>query len=299
MKISEVKEIDIVAFLRRLGYHPVRINSSYALFHAPYRVDNHPSLRVNRNHNKWLDYATGQRGDIIDLGKLLFQCDNITDVMRKITDERPIISLSSRPAKDKSGNQKTFSNIRIQELTNKKLLSYLDSRGIDLSIGTRFCEEIYYSLKSKRYFALAFKNISGGYEIRNPYFKGAISPKDISIITTGISNSYCMVFEGFMDFLSYKTLNLKADFSFFSETVDYLILNSTSNLNRALSFIKKYELVACCLDNDEAGRKAVDLIASEHNGVHDMSEVYHDFKDLNDFIRNRPILKSMNYDKNI
>ena len=292
MKISEVKEIEIVSFLRRLGYHPVRINASYALFHAPYRVDNHPSLRVNRNQNKWLDFATGQRGDIIDLGKLLFQCKDINEVMRKITDEKPVISLSSRPAKDISGIQKTFSNIRVQELTNRKLLSYLDSRGIDLSVGTRFCEEVYYSLKSKRYFALAFKNISGGYEIRNPYFKGAIAPKDISVINTDVNNSYCVIFEGFMDFLSFMTLNLKADFSFFSDTVDYIILNSTSNLNRSLAFLKRYELVTCCLDNDEAGRIAVDKIASEHKGVHDMSNVYRGFKDLNDFLRNRPRLNS-------
>lgn len=71
MKISEVKEIDIVGFLRRHGYHSVRITTGYVLFHAPYTVDDHPSLRVNRNQNKLLDYATGQRGDIIDLGKLL------------------------------------------------------------------------------------------------------------------------------------------------------------------------------------------------------------------------------------
>lgn len=212
--------------------------------------------------------------------------------MIKITYEKPVICLSSRPAKDISGSQKTFTDIRVRELKNKKLLSYFNSRGIDISVGIRFCEEIYYTLKSGRYFALAFQNISGGYEIRNPYFKGAIAPKDISVITTDVNNSYCVIFEGFMDFLSFMTLKLKADFSFFSDTVDYIILNSTSNLNRAIPFLKRYELVTCCLNNDEAGRLAVDRIASEHKGVHDRSDVYKEFKDLNDFIRNRPMQKS-------
>ena len=31
----------------------------------------------------------------------------------------------------------------------------------------------------KRYFAIAFPNVSGGYEIRNRYFKGCIAPQDV------------------------------------------------------------------------------------------------------------------------
>lgn len=292
MKISEVKEIDIVAFLRKIGFKPTRINSTYAMFHAPYRNDNHPSLRVSIRQNRWMDFGTGQRGDIIDLGKLIYQTENITEIMCRICDCNVPRLIVSQSVYDNSGHEDTFSNIQVEELKNKKLLSYLDSRSIDLAIGVRYCKEIYYSVKNKRYFALAFENMSGGYEIRNPYFKGAIAPKDITLISSKPLNPYCMVFEGFMDFLSYLTLNQKADFEIFSATFDYLILNSTSNIYRAFPSLKKYEIVACCLDNDEAGRRAVDLIASEHVGVHDISHVYEGYKDLNDFIRNRPLLKT-------
>ena len=45
-----------------------------------------------------------------------------------------------------------------------------------------FCKEIHYELRDRHYFALAFGNVSGGYEMRNAYYKGCIKNKDISLI---------------------------------------------------------------------------------------------------------------------
>lgn len=59
-----------------------------------------------------------------------------------------------------------------------------------------------------------------------------------------------------------------------------------------MSVLKKYELVACCLSNDEEGEDNVNMIASEHDGVHDLSGVYEGYHDLNDFIRDKPIAVS-------
>ncbi len=41
----------------------------------------------------------------------------------------------------------------------------------------RECSEAHFTHNGKRYFAIAFPNISGGYEIRNRYFKGCIAPR--------------------------------------------------------------------------------------------------------------------------
>jgi hypothetical protein len=51
-----------------------------------------------------------------------------------------------------------------------------------MKIATCYLREIHYKAKGKRYFALCFPNDSGGYEIRNPYFKGSFSPKDITTV---------------------------------------------------------------------------------------------------------------------
>ena len=289
---SEVKAIDIVIFLQNLGYNPIKINSRYAMFHVPYRNSNHPTLRVNRIENTWLDYSTGRKGNIIELGKLVYQIDNDDQVIRILQDSNLPFSLQSRYLIDNEGNPTMISKIRVQELSNKKLLSYLDSRDIDLALAVKYCREIYYSVKWKKYFALAFRNNSGGFEIISPHIKGYIAPRDLTLISLSSSNPYCIVFDNFMDFLSYLTLNKRIDFTIFSDTVDYLILNSVLNVHRSIPILKKYELVACCLSNDEKGEEAVNLIASEHDGVHDLSSVYEGYKDLNDFIRDKPLMIS-------
>ena len=262
------------------------------MFHVPYRNSNHPTLRINRIENTWLDYSTGRKGNIIELGKLVYQIDNDDEVIRILQDSNLPFSLQSRYLIDNEGNPTMISKIRVQELSNKKLLSYLDSRDIDLALAVKYCREIYYSVKWKKYFALAFRNNSGGFEIISPHIKGYIAPRDLTLISLSSSNPYCIVFDNFMDFLSYLTLNKRIDFTIFSDTVDYLILNSVLDVHRSIPILKKYELVACCLSNDEKGEEAVNLIASEHDGVHDLSSVYEGYKDLNDFIRDKPLMIS-------
>lgn len=89
-----------------------------------------------------------------------------------------------------------------------------------------------------------------------------------------------MVFEGFMDFLSY--LSLKASPS---PTIDTAVLNSVTNLQKAVPFLQSHRRVHAFLDNDEAGRKAFvhlreSLPSSE---VVDQSGSYPNHKDLNEY----------------
>lgn len=41
------------------------------------------------------------------------------------------------------------------------------------------------------------------------------------------------------------------------------------------------------LDNDDAGRRAVDALNEARDGIHDASGVYEGYKDLNDFLRGK------------
>ncbi len=70
---------------------------------------------------------------------------------------------------------------KIQDLDNQALIQYLLKRGIERKTAAPYVKEIYYSLMGKEYFALAFPNLSGGYELRNPYFQGTLGKKDISL----------------------------------------------------------------------------------------------------------------------
>lgn len=125
----------------------------------------------------------------------------------------------------------------------------------------------------KNYFAIAFPNISGGYEVRNRFFKACISPKDITCVTNGQEMGRCYVFEGFMDYLSFEPA-----FPLWPKG-DCLVLNSVSNLPKAFSFLSRYDDIYSCLDNDTAGNNTV--MAMKEN----MAAVYMTFH------RNMPVIR--------
>ena len=165
------------------------------------------------------------------------------------------------------------------ELSHEALKSYLKERGIDPAIAGRFCKEVAYGIRGKRYFAIGFMNRSGGYELRNPMFKGCISPKDISCVSlSGKKQDTCCVFEGFVDFLSALVLRTVTD-------EDCLVLNSVSNLERSYAVLEGYGKIRCFLDCDRAGITALETLNIHFgNKVTDCSGLYDGFKDLNEYL---------------
>lgn len=128
-------------------------------------------------------------------------------------------------------------------LSSPFLLTYLQERGINIALAKRECSEAHFTHNGKRYFAIAFPNVSGGYEIRNRYFKGCIAPKEISHIRqSGTARETCYVFEGFMDYLSFLTLRLENCPKYPElDRQDYMVLNSVANVSKALYPLGNYE----------------------------------------------------------
>jgi hypothetical protein len=164
-------------------------------------------------------------------------------------------------------------------LTTVPLLSYLSSRGIDRSTAEKYCVEIRYKHGMKKYFALGFKNMRNGYEARNLYFKGCIGPKDISLIHHECGNKECVLFEGFMDFLSYIVINKQNQ-----HLKSYIVLNSVANLSRALPFLGQFDILKCYFDNDDAGNNAYEEIKKHFKIVINGSDEYPEYKDLNEYL---------------
>lgn len=102
-----------------------------------------------------------------------------------------------------------------------------------------------------------------------------------------------MVFEGFMDFLSYLSLKSNP-----TPAIDTVVLNSVTNLTKAVPFLQSHRTVHAFLDNDEAGQKTfVRLRESLPSAeVIDQSVFYHSHKDLNDYWREKS--KPANAEKN-
>ncbi len=172
--------------------------------------------------------------------------------------------------------QPTFENVKVSKLESPALLKYLADRGIPRNIAQRWCVQVDYRLHGKDYYAIGFENNAHGYELRNPFYKGSYPPKHITHIAEG--NARCNVFEGFIDFLSAERLGLNDGF-------DAVVLNSVANVGKALTILPDYSVIACYLDNDEAGRAALARLRRElGDKVMDKSALYPDHKDLNEFL---------------
>ena len=157
-----------------------------------------------------------------------------------------------------------------------------------LELAKRECKELHFTNNGRPFFAIGFPNMAGGYEVRNSFFKGCIAPKDITHIRQqGEPREKCLVFEGFMDYLSFLTLRMKncptmPDL----DRQDYVILNSTANVSKAIDVLHGYGRIHCMLDNDEAGRKAYRELERKFAGrIRDFSDNYKGHKDLNDYLR--------------
>ena len=89
-----------------------------------------------------------------------------------------------------------------------------------------------------------FPNISGGYKLRNRYFKGCLAPKDITHIRQqGAQRAVCYLFEGFMDYLSFLTIRVNNNPEGpRTEEQDYMVLNSVTNLSKAEQLLRPYTL---------------------------------------------------------
>lgn len=285
MNMEEIRGIPITDFLARLGHEPKRQRGDECRYLAPYREERTASFQVNIRKNVWHDFGTGRGGDIFTLAGELTdsrdfkeQVDFITRIYGGLAPERKTVFRPKENGKDNPDKKECLTDIRFGPLYNKVLLRYLEERGICSGVALPNCEEARYTLHGKRYFAIGFRNLSGGYELRNRFFKGSLSPKDISLMENG--SDTCNLFEGFIDYLSWMVLGLGCG-------DDYLVLNSVALLERSYGFLDRYGHIRCYLDWDEAGRRTLEALRKRYgNKIEDCSALYKGYKDLNEYLQN-------------
>ena len=283
--LSRIKRYPIVEYLERKGIKPVRKTPTYAMYRSPLREETHPSFKVDTEKNLWIDYAEGRGGSIIDLCMRLEGC-TLSETIRRLgqnaSDNGTYSSLNdfvpnnSQPVMAANGARRL---IEISDTLPPHLQEYLTKvRCINLEKAMPFLKCISYEVRGRRYQAIGFANLSGGYELRDDKtFKGTIAPKDITPIFTDRTEPVC-IFEGFMDFLSF--LSMKEEI-----TNHCLVMNSVSNVARTIRYLNDRHLthIRAFLDNDEAGRRAVQDFIKAGFHVEDMNIHYKDFKDLNEY----------------
>lgn len=294
MSYSEAKRIPITDYLSGLGFEPAKIRGVDHWYHSPFREDRTPSFKVNTHLNLWYDHGTGIGGSILDLGARLHQC-TLPEFLEKLSQGNHNVSLHRQPLHIEKPESK-LEVICVNALADLDLIHYLNSRGIDTETARKYCNEVEFRIGPKMYSAIGFPNQSGAYELRNRWFKGSSSPKDISFINNEAEK--LSVLEGFIDFLSVVQLD-HPEFKKLTEDSDFLVLNSLRLLNRCLPLLQSHKEVNLFLDNDLAAREAKDGLKNKGVQFHDASILYHEHKDVNEYLGATKEMKTTNEVKQI
>jgi hypothetical protein len=300
MNIRQLNDFPIIDLLEREGIFPVRKRGNEWWYISPIRSrEITASFKVDIFLNRWYDHGIGLGGKLFDLAKRLYNRIDPRDTIKIL--ERHFSSYSAansiiRPTgpnapKTEAARKPAIVVKRTEILgSNLAIANYVKSRGINIEMARNFCVDAYFEIHDKEYFAVGFKNRSGGYELRNSFFKGSSSPKDITVINN--QKESIAVLEGFFDFLTLLTINRKL-----AKEIDFMILNSNSNLSKALPILMKYREVNLYLNNDLSGTKTRDTIQQSGITAVDRSGLYKEFNDLNDYLLGKVMEKQAMYSK--
>ena len=296
MRIENIKRlVKIPDFLRSLGFTPTDRKGDYLHYCSPLREDKKPSFWVNTKTDTCGDFAEGRIGDVINLAARWYRCDiktaaaNLADMFRlgSFSFAKPMTFARKSSHTTAATEGRVFIR-HVQPLQNAALLQYItEERGISYATAKEYLQEVYYKTENtdtaKQYFALAFRNDKGGYELRSKYFKGATANKTITTICR--HSNTVLIFEGFMDFISciefWNSKNRAIPY-------DIIVLNSTANANKA--DLSKYDTIKLMLDNDKTGRDTTAAIAAKYSDKH-IEDItarmfvgkFQDCKDFNDY----------------
>ncbi|WP_160139631.1 toprim domain-containing protein [Chryseobacterium sp. c4a] len=308
MNCKQFNSIGLEEVLAALGHLPIRQNDKEAWYLSPFATESQASFKVDRSHNVWYLFSEGIGGTNTD-----FMQKYLNTTVKGVLEWASSQSFSSFPQQSEQIRKipTEYRIDKVQELSHPNLLRYLRDRELSSKMYP-YLKEIWFTIKDKSYYTIGFENRSGGWEVRNPYYKGALLNKDISILHIdpavpnannqkihpdnvlsvshdGRLDDKIVVVEGFMDALSF--LELKGSYQ-----GDLLVLNSTSLLQKAIDSLKGYSEIFLFLDNDKAGKKSTDKILNIYPHAKDFSHIYSDHKDLNQYLikkRQRQALPSL------
>lgn len=284
----EAKKMDLVDYLFSLGHQPVKIRGNDYWYRSPLRNEKTASFKINRKLNVWYDHSLQKGGNLIDFGILFHRC-SITELLQKLGQQNPLSfqnpKQSDHPASLLSAGEKgkiividTRQNIKLSVLKE-----YLEYRRVSLDIANRFCKEVDFLLYNRKYTVIGFQNIAGGFELRSANFKGSSSPKDVTELGQDLLKEI-IVFEGFMDFLSYQAIH-QAKFTMLPEQkTNFLILNSIGFLEKVKPKLEQYPSIHLYLDRDKKGIEVTKDALALSDKYRDESLVYENYKDLNAYL---------------
>ncbi len=282
MNCKQFNIIPLEDVLQNLGHLPTKQSEKEAWFLNPFATENRASFKLDKKQNIWYLHSEGIGGNNIDFMKKYLN-SSVKEVLgwaekqnfSSFQQQNVIHSINSKP---------NYQITEIKKLQNEHLKSYLHQRGFSTKVYP-LVKEIHFTIGEKNLFAIGFENLSGGWELRNSFYKGSLLKKDISVVNLNNESQNqnetgkrIVVFEGFMDALSFVEMK-----PFFIG--DLLVMNSISLLNRTKEHLKIYSEIHLFLDNDKAGETCKNEILKSFPEAKNHSEIYALHKDLNDYLQ--------------
>lgn len=291
MNIQNIKNTPITSIMTHYHFAPAKCSGDSIFYFAPWRQESNPSLKVSIKHNLFIDFGDEKCcGSVIDLMMNLENCDFREAVykLEKITGIKDIDTAFKEQFKieDHPTSASSFTILNEGEIKNANLIDYIiNERMIPIDIAKKYLRELeidHYPSR-KKYSVLGMKNNTDSWEIRGSHgnFKSCIGKKDFTFFDEGAPN--ILVVEGMFDLLSAIILGDKIC----SEKVNYLVLHSLSNLDRALPKMLEHHQIFLALDLDFSGKMNTKKLVESDSKFNDLSPKYQmkDGKDLNDYLR--------------
>jgi hypothetical protein len=278
LSCERARAFPIEKALAKLGHFPTRETDKEAWFLSPFRSENQASFKVCKKLNKWYDHGQGIGGNVIDLVCLINNL-SVKETLQWLETDQISFSFQQQSF-FREQNNIGLQILHANPIRHFGLLKYLFERRISIYTASLICKEVHFINKQKRYFAIGLQNISGGWELRNKYYKSSTSPKDISHFKNG--KDKLIITEGMFDILSLMEINKNL-----KEEYDFLVLNSTTFIKRVMIYLEVYDQVDLYLDNDFNGKLTTENLIHQSNKFNDKSKLYEGFKDVNDWLIDR------------
>ncbi|OCK50674.1 hypothetical protein BA768_19355 [Chryseobacterium sp. CBo1] len=286
MNCKQFNSISLEEVLLSLGHLPTKQNEKEAWYLNPFTTESQASFKLDKRINAWYLHSEGVGGNNTDFMKRYL--DTSVNEVLIWAEKQKFSSFHQQQHIKKS--EPNYAIDEILNLQNPNLKQYLQGRGLSPKTYD-YVKEIRFTIGSKKLYAIGFENLSGGFELRNSFYKGSLLKKDISIINLNcglqdissveVKNiKSAAVFEGFMDALSFVEMQR-------SFAGDILVMNSIALLNKSIEHLKNYSDINLFLDNDTAGIKCKSQIIKSFPEAKDHSGIYSNHKDLNEFLIHR------------
>jgi len=284
MNCKQFNSIKLEEVLASLGHLPTKQNEKEAWYLNPFGTETQASFKLDKKLNLWYLYSEGIGGNNTDF-IMKYQNASVKEVLEWAEKQ----NFSSFQPQNNVHLQKSIPNyqiMKITELQNENLKNYLHQRGLSQNVYP-FIKEVHFTIRGKNIYAVGFENLSGGWELRNSFYKGSLLKKDISIIgfNRQRANKSVVVFEGFTDALSFIEMQK-------TYQGELLVMNSISLLNKTKEYLQNYSEINLFLDNDKAGENCKNEILKSFPEAKDHSKIYFPHKDLNDYLLSQIQIKN-------